>query len=129
MPSKNPNNHATRFKPGGPGGPGRRKGGKNKLGEAFLIAMEDDFKLHGPETIRMAREKDPVAYVRVLAGLLPADVNLNVNHTDDMTDDELIERMRDLAQHLGPLIGVPGFGGGAEAEAEAQSAIPVSTLQ
>ena len=57
-----------------PGEGGRPKGSRNKLGEAFLLAMAEDFAEHGVETIKMARLEDPVSYVKVVAGLLPKEV-------------------------------------------------------
>ena len=58
------------------GNPGRPKGSRNKLSEDFLKALHDDFQTHGAATIAEARERDPVAYVRMIAGLLPKDIKL-----------------------------------------------------
>jgi len=65
---------APRFTPGGQGGPGRPKGSRAKLGEAFLEAMVADFSKHGILTIEEAREKDAVSYIKVIASLLPKEI-------------------------------------------------------
>ena len=60
------------------GKPGRPKGSRNKLSEDFLKALADDFEKHGVDTIVAARESDPVAYVRMIAGLLPKEINAEI---------------------------------------------------
>lgn len=57
--------------PGNPGGPGRPKGSRNALSEAFLSALHDDFKTHDAAAIEAARAEGSLGYVRMVAGLLP----------------------------------------------------------
>lgn len=61
-------------KPFAPGNPGRPKGARNKLGEAFVGAMLTDFEAHGVDVIIKVRTDDPSTYVRVIAGLLPKEL-------------------------------------------------------
>ena len=74
-----------RFQPGNPGGPGRPKGARAKLGEAFLEAMMSSFNAArrtadgdettgGMEAIERVRQDDPSTYVRVISGLLPKEM-------------------------------------------------------
>jgi hypothetical protein len=56
------------------GNSGRPKGSRNKLGEAFIKAMMEDFEKHGVATITLARMEDPLGYVKVVAGLLPKEL-------------------------------------------------------
>lgn len=54
---------------------GRKPGARNKLKEAFLEAALKDFDQHGIGAIERLREEDPVAYVRMIVGLIPKEVN------------------------------------------------------
>lgn len=62
-----------------PKSPGRPKGSRNKLGEAFLNALHDDFKDHGAEAIVKVREEKPDAYMKVIASILPKEIDLGDN--------------------------------------------------
>jgi len=91
-----------RFKPGNPGRP---KGARNKLGEAFIAALHDDFTENGVAVIQTVRSEKPDQYLKVIASLLPKEMNLNVTDAySEMTDDELIERIRDLSASFAPLL-------------------------
>lgn len=83
-----------------PGNPGRPKGSRNKLGEAFLQALHDDFEQHGPATIARVREERPHEYLKVTASILPKELNVKVSELDDLTDDQL---QRQLAAGLAAL--------------------------
>lgn len=48
---------------------------RNKLGEAFLKALHDDFEQNGIAAIQAARSDDPSSYIRVIAGLLPKEIS------------------------------------------------------
>ncbi|CAB4157790.1 hypothetical protein UFOVP679_45 [uncultured Caudovirales phage] len=97
-----------RFKPGNPGRP---KGSRNKLGEAFLEALHDDFNTHGVAAIVQVREEKPDQYLKVIASILPKELNVNVNDTDAMSDDELISRLRRLDDTIRPFLALAGEAG------------------
>ena len=62
------------WKPGESGNPaGRPKGSRNKLSEAVIGDILLDWEEFGVETIRQTREKDPVRYLRVVAGIIPRE--------------------------------------------------------
>ena len=62
------------FQPGNPGGPGRPKGARSKLGESFLSALLSSFEKGGIEAIEKVRLEDTSTYVKVIAGLLPKEM-------------------------------------------------------
>ena len=93
----------TQFKIGNSGGPGRPKGAKNKITKAFLKALTKDFAEHGVEVIKLLREKDPGLYLRIVAQLVPKD--LDINHGGDVIvqivkygEDELVPEVQTLKQ-------------------------------
>jgi hypothetical protein len=67
-----------RFQPGNNGGPGRKPGSRNALGQAFLEDLRDAWERHGAMALARCAVDEPAQFVRVVAGLLPRDVNLNV---------------------------------------------------
>ena len=67
----------TQFKEGNPGGPGRPKGSRSKLSEAFLKALADDFNEHGLKTVEKVRADKPDAYLNVIGKLMPKLMELS----------------------------------------------------
>ncbi len=56
------------YKPGQSGNPaGRQKGSRNKLGEAFVEALHDDFAKYGVAAIETVRDEKPDQYLKVIA--------------------------------------------------------------
>lgn len=62
------------FKSGNPGGPGRGKGNRVILTEAFLKALREDFEEHGIAAIELMRVASPTDYVKVVSGLIAKTV-------------------------------------------------------
>jgi hypothetical protein len=80
----------TRFRPGQSGNPrGRPKGSRHKLGEDFFAAMAADFEKHGPATIAKVRQERPADYLKIVASILPKELNVRTNPLEEMSDDEL----------------------------------------
>ncbi len=101
-----------KFKPGQSGNPaGRPKGARSKLGEAFLEAMNADFERHGLEVIEKVRKDKPDQYLKVIASILPKDLNVNINSMDDLTDEQLIQRIRSLDSAIRPFLDAQGASG------------------
>ena len=67
----------TQFKPGNGGGPGRPKGSRNKLSDAFLKALADDFVEHGTDVIEQLRDESASQYCNVIAKLMPKLMELS----------------------------------------------------
>jgi hypothetical protein len=55
--------------------------------------------------IERDRIEKPEVYLKVIASLLPKDLNLNVSRYDHLTDEQLISRLRVLSKQAAPLIG------------------------
>jgi len=92
-----------------PGNPGRPKGSRNKLGEEFIQKLYADFQEHGEAAIVRVREEKPEHYLKVIAGILPKE--LKITNESDLTDDQLIERIRQLDSVIRPFLGSEGAGG------------------
>jgi hypothetical protein len=106
------------FAPGNPGGPGRPKGARNRLGEAFVLALAEDFDKHGVTAIATVRDERPHEYLKVVASLLPKQVEIKEGAFDGIGDEELSA----LIVAARSALGVAGEGGGrAEAEVQPQS--------
>ena len=73
-----------RFLAGNNGG-GRKPGARNKLGTAFLDALQESFESHGKQAIERVLKSDPATYLKLVANILPREVmvahfaNVNVN--------------------------------------------------
>jgi hypothetical protein len=108
------------WKPGESGNPhGRPKGSRNKLGEAFIEAMHKDFQEHGVSVIEAVRVEKPDQYLKVIASILPKELNVKVDPLDDMTDEQLNHRIRQLAAAL--QLSIDGGAGEASGSQEAKT--------
>jgi hypothetical protein len=123
MADNTPAKHLEPYKwqPGqSPNPAGRPKGSRNKLAESFLADVLTEWETHGAVAVSDMREKNPGDFVKMVASLVPKEMTLNLNNEIEMSDDELRERIRTLADSLAPLIGgTGGAGEGAEAAAGA----------
>jgi hypothetical protein len=100
-----------RFLAGNNASNGRPKGARSKLGEAFIEDMLADWEANGTAAIVQVRSEKPEAYLKVVASILPKDLNVNFNQTDTMTDEQLIERIRSLDAAIRPFLDAEGTSG------------------
>lgn len=73
---------------------GRPKGARHKLGTAFLEKMLDDFTQHGVEVIETVRTKKPDQYLKVVASILPKEIELGDDTIGSIADTILQRRQR-----------------------------------
>ena len=80
------------WKPGESGNPaGRPKGSRNKLGEEFITELCHDWCQHGAAALKKVRENRPEVYVKVVASLLPREVEARVT---GLTWEEALDQLR-----------------------------------
>lgn len=68
---------------------GRPKGSRNKLGEQFVQALQADFQEHGKKAIETVRAERPHEYLKVVASLLPKQVEIKEGAFDGIDDEQL----------------------------------------
>jgi len=89
------------FQPGQSGNPaGKAKGTRHKISEAFLEDMHAAWKTKGAEAIAKVVEERPHEFLKVVAGLLPRDVNVKIDNLAEIDDAELaasLAALRSLA--------------------------------
>ena len=82
------------FVPGQSGNPaGRPKGSRHKISEAFVAALCEDFEAHGVAVIARVRTEKPDQYLKVIASILPKDINLKAPDPFADISDERLEQM------------------------------------
>ena len=110
MPKGNPNpSPATRFSADNPGR-AKQKGARDRLSAAFLNDFADDYDAHGKAVIETVRAKDPIAYMRIAAALLPTKVEITESPLDGFSDEQLeayLEEMRTQAMERAVKSGDP----------------------
>jgi hypothetical protein len=85
-----------RFQLGHKGG-GRPKGSRNKLAESFVADLRDCWELHGVQALERCALEEPSQFLRVIASLMPKDVNLSV----EISAVAFADRFRAAAELLG----------------------------
>ena len=97
IPKKHRNLKAP-WKPGQSGNPlGRPKGARSVLSEEFLQALQDSFKEGGLDAIKKVRDKRPQDYLKVLASILPKQVDVTIDPIEQLSE-------KDLERHLSGLL-------------------------
>lgn len=79
---------------GNPGG--RPRGSRPKLAESFIADVYEHWLLHGAEAINRVWKIAPVDYLKVVASILPKDLNVNISIVEAMNDDELSATILEL---------------------------------
>ena len=72
------------------------RGEGSPLGSSFLGAVRTDFAQHGSEVIARIRDEKPEAYLKLVASVLPKDLSAATGGVDDLSDEQIIDRIRSL---------------------------------
>lgn len=115
-----------RFLTGNNASPGRPKGARNKLGEDFVQKLQADFAEHGKKAIETVRQERPADYLKVVASLLPKQIEVKEGAFDGVSDEQLAALVLAARSALGTAGGIRG---GVEASAEPEQAQGLQTLQ
>lgn len=78
-----------RFQTGNKASPGRPVGSRAKLSEAFLAALCADFMEHGAAVVEKVRQEKPEAYLKLIASILPKQLEVSGGLFDEISDDDL----------------------------------------
>ena len=80
-----------RWQTGVSGNPaGRARGSRNTLSEEVICALLRDFRQHGQKAIAQVRMRQPAAYLKVLALLVPREHKVeHSNAISSLSDEEL----------------------------------------
>ena len=71
------------------GGHCRPRGSRNKLGENCIEALFWDWLEHGTSVIETVRQERPADYLKLVAGLIPRQIEIPCGAIYDVCDDEL----------------------------------------
>jgi hypothetical protein len=100
-----------------------RLGSKNKLTNAFLAAMSEDFTTHGHAVIASVRKDDPSTYLKVVASLVPKELLVS-RPLEELSDDDLEAAIQFVRAALAEGAEKPGSGTIIEGCADEDQTLP-----
>lgn len=68
---------------------GRQKGSRNKLRESFISMLQKDWEENGEATIARVRDERPHEYLKVVASLLPKQIEVKEGNFDGYSDEQI----------------------------------------
>lgn len=109
------------FQPGNTFGKGRPKGSRNKLSENFIAALSDDFDQHGVSVIEAVRAEKPADYLKIIAAIVPKELNIRDANLEDMSDEDLLENLERVRSLAASLVGAKASKGVGKARGKEKS--------
>jgi hypothetical protein len=82
------------FQPGHIGIGGRTVGARSKLTTEFLDDLRETWKTHGKQALERCAVEEPAQFCALVARLLPARDELDVNIFAEMTSVEIVDSVR-----------------------------------
>jgi sugar phosphate isomerase/epimerase len=77
---------------------GRPAGSRNRLQSKFLFELAEDFEKHGADAIKLCRLEQPATYVKIIASLMPRELEVTAHSVErDLSDEEIaatLEKIR-----------------------------------
>jgi hypothetical protein len=73
---------------------GRRKGSRDRIESKMLEAIARDFEEHGEEAIKICRVERPTEYLKLVASLLPREVEASIDGQVGVTHRIEVEHVR-----------------------------------
>lgn len=90
----------TQFKKGvSPNPAGKPVGTRNALQGDFMRELAADFAAHGKKAIVDTRENSPAQYVKIVASLMPKELEIK-RPLEDLTDDDIIAGVAALQSYI-----------------------------
>jgi hypothetical protein len=111
-----------RFTEGNKYGRGR-KGARNRLHAAFIVAAEEHWETQGHRAFDIVFKESPRDYLRIMASIMPKEFIIERSGIEEIDDDELNETIKLLRSERARLIETSGTdvgGGGSRGKAEAR---------
>jgi len=104
------------WKPGQSGNPaGRPKGSRHRFSEKFVSDFLADWEQHGAAVIKEVRETKPDVYLRAATAILPKVSDDGDDDLNDLTPEQLDERLADLEARTVALVASKVEAGGTGA--------------
>jgi len=94
----------SKFQPGHlptPGG-GRPAGSRNKITTHLLNVLCKDFQENGEAVVKICRIEKPVEYLKIVASLLPKELQVSDTKLCDLSDDEIAQLLAQVRELRAP---------------------------
>jgi hypothetical protein len=91
---------------------GSVKGRRYKLGSEFLYALQHEFAQFGEAVIRKVRIDHPVDFLKIIASVLPREIEVSDSRLRELSDAELDSVIEFVRDRLAGGLGKPDSGEG-----------------